>query len=111
MAVAVVVVVRGDANAAFKYTDTPAVAKKMVMASASADLDNDWKDEVVTLFGYEGGALHASFTWVGADGEPTTAVVRELAVGGSASAVVYGATTTDSEMFRLNPMEGSPNAW
>ncbi len=64
-------------------------AKKMVMASASADLDNDWKDEVVTLFGYEGGALHASFTWVGADGEPTTAVVRDLAVGG-ASAVVLG---------------------
>jgi hypothetical protein len=64
------------------------VDKKMVMASVSADLDNDWKDEVVTLFGYEGGPLHASFTWVGADGEPTTAVVRDLAVGGSA--VVLG---------------------
>ncbi|ELR16378.1 FGGAP repeat domain containing protein [Acanthamoeba castellanii str. Neff] len=77
-----------DANAAFKHTDTPAVGKKMVMASVSADLDNDWKDEVVTLFGYEGGPLHASFTWAGANGEPTTAVVRDLAVGGSA--VVLG---------------------
>jgi hypothetical protein len=79
---------RADANAAFKHTDTPAVGKKMVMASASADLDNDWKDEVVTLFGYEGGPLHASFTWVGSNSEPTTVVVRDLAVGGSA--VVLG---------------------
>jgi hypothetical protein len=81
-------VVRVDANADFKYTDTPAIAMMMVMASASPDLDNDWKDEVVKQFGYEGGPLHASFTWVGADGEPTTSVVRDLAVGGSA--VVLG---------------------
>jgi hypothetical protein len=85
-------VAAADANAAFKHTDTPAIAKKMVMASASGDLDNDWKDEVVTLFGYEGGALHASFTAVGANGQPTTTVVRDLAVGGGGggSAVVLG---------------------
>jgi len=92
--VCVVCVVWGgaDANAAFKHTDTPAIAKKMVLASASGDFDNDWKDEVVTLFGYEGGALHASFTAVGANGEPTTTVVRDLAVGGGGggSAVVLG---------------------
>jgi len=78
-----------DANAAFKHTDSPAIAKKMVMASVSADFDNDWKDETVTLFGYEAGPLHASFTSIAASGEPTTAVVENLTVGGSA--VVLGA--------------------
>jgi hypothetical protein len=47
-----------DSNAAFKSTDAPPVEKRMLMASASADFDNDWKDETITLFGYQGGAIN-----------------------------------------------------
>jgi hypothetical protein len=71
-----------DSNAAFKSTDAPPVEKRMLMASASADFDNDWKDETITLFGYQGGALHAAFTYIEAN-RPTTAVYKSLTIGGS----------------------------
>jgi hypothetical protein len=76
-----------DSNAAFKSLDSPPVEKRMLMTSASADFDNDWKDETVTLFGYEGGALHVAFTYLEAS-KPTTAVYKSITIGGEA--VVLG---------------------
>jgi hypothetical protein len=66
------------------------VDQKMLMASVSADLDNDYKDETVTLFGFAGGALHVAFTFVGAGSTPTTYVLHDLAFGSTTPAVLGG---------------------
>ena len=50
----------------------------MLVASVTADLDNDRKDETITVFAYEGGGpLHVAFTFVGHNAfQPATFVVR-----------------------------------
>jgi hypothetical protein len=66
-----------DAKVAVRFRDPEPLDNKMLMASASADFDNNWKDETVTLFGYEGGPLHAAFTYISDDYfKPLTLVVR-----------------------------------
>lgn len=77
-----------DSNAAYVARDSPPIEAKMLMASVSADFDNDWKDETIVLYGYEEGPLHAAFTYI-EDSKPKTQVYRNLAIGGSE--VILGA--------------------
>lgn len=76
-----------DSNAAFTFTDSPVVERKMLVASATADFDNDWKDETVTLFGYIGGALHAAITFT-ENSQAMTQTYTNLKINGSAVVVV-----------------------
>ena len=61
-----------------QFEDPEPSEKKMLVASVTADLDNDWKDETITVFAYEGGGpLHVAFTFVGRNAfQPATFVVR-----------------------------------